>query len=90
MAGKKVVWKFVLDKDDDQCVKIPVDHDILCVKEQNEDAVLYALVDPLSKPTSIGIKCAGTGHERADLDASKYIGTTIHLGGALIFHWFEA
>lgn len=86
----KTIWKFKLRIEDVQEVEIPADHVILRVKEQYGEPVLYALVDPTSSLTRIEILCAGTGHERDDLDGKEYLGTTMHLDGSLVLHWFLA
>lgn len=62
----------------------------LSVVVQRGQPVLYCLVDPYEPlRDSMPILTAGTGHDRSDLDASRFIGTYLMRDGALVFHVFR-
>lgn len=87
---EQVVWMFPLQLVDRQEVELPRGAKPLTIINRNEQAVLYAVVDPTQteKETRI-IWCHGTGHRVAKPDtSSKYIATTLFANGRLVFHWF--
>lgn len=70
---------------------LPQGAQILCVKEQHGDLVLYALVDPGRPTVKRQFFLVGTGNGLAGAPKGyKYIGTTLHLNHALVLHTFEA
>lgn len=87
----KTVWKYKLDIADHQTIMIPAKAEILSIKEQCEEIVLYALVDPKVKGVdAIDILIIGTGHEIDDEQIKGYVflDTVKLFQGRLMFHVF--
>ena len=87
---KKVVYKYKLQLTDViQEVVLPLGAQILCIKMQNDELCMWALVDPdQTCNEAIKIRCAGTGH-MIEEDVEYYIDTVMLLDGALVFHFFK-
>jgi hypothetical protein len=85
----KTVYKYVLEVVDDQTLSLPIGSQVLSVATQDDDIVLYALVDP-DQPTTIryGIRIHGTGHPISNIDGHAFLGTVNLYGGRLMFHVF--
>lgn len=84
------IFKYILEVTDRQTVTIRGLIGLLSVDEQKGRIVLYARVDRDSKATMYRkILIVGTGHQRDDLDGSKFLGTVKLSGGTLMFHVFE-
>jgi hypothetical protein len=82
------IWKFPLDIMGEQEISVPPGAIPLCVQIQNDQPHLWALVDPnirTREPRTV--LCCSTGGP-ADIEDAKYLGTTQHRGGELVFHWF--
>lgn len=85
---KKVVYKYKLQVADIQQVILPAGAQILCIKMQNGEVCLWALVNPEEKyDEAVKIRCAGTGH--LITENVEYIDTVMMLDGALVFHFFK-
>lgn len=86
---KKVVYKYKLQLTKViQEVVLPLGAQILCIKMQNDELCMWALVDPDQTYNEVvKIRCAGTGHEITE-DA-EYIDTVMLLDGELVFHFFK-
>lgn len=85
----KKVFKYPLSIVDLQTVTLPIGAKILCIKLQNEEPCLWALVDPsLDEKETVNIRCAGTGHP-IDEEIEEYIDTVILMNGRLVFHFFK-
>lgn len=67
-------------------VMIPEGSEILCVKRQLNEPVMYALVDPDKPERPIQVCVYGTGHPIPD-DNGRYIGT-IMVHGIICWHIF--
>ena len=64
------------------------DAELLSVENQNENIMLYALVDDQAEQRPRLITIHGTGHAADNVDASQFIGTVkLQLGG-IMFHVF--
>lgn len=87
---KKVVYKYKLQlTKDTQEVILPQGAQILCIKMQNDDLCMWALIDPDQTYNEVvKIRCAGTGHV-VEEDIECYIDTVMLLDGALVFHFFK-
>lgn len=88
----KTIYKYPLLVTDYQEVLMPIASEILTIQIQDENACLWALVDP--KETIVeyrSIEIFGTGHPiHYDMGVSrKYISTFQLQGGNLVFHAFE-
>jgi len=90
----KTVYKYKLDFVNKQILTLPVGAQILSVTNQQENIVLYAMVDTDVKEfQSHTIYVHGTGHiiygeNPAFKEALAFIGTVVLSGGALVFHVF--
>lgn len=86
---KKVVYKYKLQITKViQEVVLPLGAQILCIKMQNDELCMWALVDPDQTYNEVvKIRCAGTGHEITE--DVEYIDTVMLLDGALVFHFFK-
>lgn len=87
---KKVVYKYKLQITKViQEVILPLGAQILCIKMQNDELCMWALVDPDQTYNEVvKIRCAGTGH-MIEEDVEDYIDTVMLLDGALVFHFFK-
>ena len=86
----KAVFKYELIATDEQKLTLPANAEILSVVNQNEDIVLYALVDTTVRGLqSHTIYIHGTGHVVSGEDIA-FIGTVALHGGRLMFHVFRA
>lgn len=88
----KAIYKYQLGVTDVQTVELPAGAKVLSVGTQRESIFAWALVntDRDTEPRTFVIK--GTGHpiESGELDDTRFIGTVMLSGGALVFHIFEA
>lgn len=86
---KKVVYKYKLQITKViQEVVLPLGAQILCIKMQNDELCMCALVDPDQTYNEVvKIRCAGTGHEITE--DVEYIDTVMLLDGELVFHFFK-
>lgn len=86
---KKVVYKYKLQITKViQEVVLPLGAQILCIKMQNDELCMWALVDPDQTYNEVvKIRCAGTGHEITE--DVEYIDTVVLLDGELVFHFFK-
>ncbi len=85
------IWKFTLEPGTGQKIEMPDGAEILTVQTQNEQAHLWAQVDPRAAKCLRTFEVFGTGHSiHYDMGVErKYIGTFQLGGGALVFHVFE-
>ena len=86
MKNDRVIWKFPLDICREQEVPLHRVHEILTVQAQGNVPMLWAMVNPATKPENVTIFCYGTGHEGVDPDA-KYI-ATVQIEG-FVWHFYE-
>lgn len=86
---KKVVYKYKLQITKViQEVVLPLGAQILCIKMQNDELCMWALVDPDQTYNEVvKIRCAGTGYEITE--DVEYIDTVMLLDGELVFHFFK-
>ena len=86
---KKVVYKYKLQITKViQEVVLPLGAQILCIKMQNDELCMWALVDPDQTYNEVvKIRCAGTGHEITE--DVEYIDRVMLLDGELGFHFFK-
>ena len=86
---KKVVYKYKLQITKViQEVVLPLGAQILCIKMQNDELCMWALVDPDQTYNEVvKIRCADTGHEITE--DVEYIDTVMLLDGELVFHFFK-
>lgn len=87
----KVIWKFSIMVEDSQTVEMPIGAQILSVGMQDENARIWALVDPSAHKEKRLFELFGTGHPIPSGDGieRKFIGTLFIYGSSLVFHLFE-
>lgn len=83
------VFKYPLEVTDRQHITMPIGAEILSVQAQNGNLCLWAKVDPAAQSEVRTFHVSGTGHDLPN-DAGKYVGTAQMLGGALVWHVFDA
>ncbi len=85
------IWKFKLENIDQQTIEIPLPAKILSVAEQNDDIVLYSVVDNGKDvptiPVDILIKGAGDFVEN-NIGLYTFLGTVKLFCGTEIWHVF--
>lgn len=85
----KTVYKFKLDPRYPSEVAIQPGYQVLSVKAQGDDIVLYALVDPTREPTAkLMAYVLPTGSHSELPETARFVDTVMFGGGALVFHVF--
>ena len=69
-------------------IMMPEGAKVICVQIQNDQPVIYALIDDTKPLRNRQFRIVRTGHT-IDFDMEGYIGTFQVLGGGLVFHIFE-
>lgn len=79
-----------LERPDTQTVWLPLDTELLCVREQREHLCLWYRCDPTVKAlTQFKFDVVGTGQFDCPSQAkAKYLGTAMFCGGDLVLHVF--
>ena len=83
------ILKYILETIDEQTIQIPQPAEILSVKEQNGNMVLYAIADTTRETKPMTIRIVGTGHPFKDFKVWKFIDTVKLLDGKIMFHIFQ-
>lgn len=81
----KVIYKYELTPTGN--VSMPMGAEILCVKVQKLNPVIYAKVDPIAKMETRKFYIVPTGDPVPD---AFYIGTVLLNNDSLVFHIFDA
>lgn len=85
----QTIYKYQLSLQNEQALKLPLGAKILSVDNQNEQLVLWALVDPNQKiQTKTIIMVFVTGQEVVLFETTKFLNTVLFENGRLIFHVF--
>ena len=85
----KKIYKYTLQIEDKQTLKLPEGSKILSVAEQNNSIVLYALVNTDTENVErVSVIIHGTGHPANDVEDYAFLGTVKLYGGDLMFHVF--
>ena len=83
----KRIFKYILDAAN-QVIEIPSET-ILSVEEQNEEIVVYAIVDTDIEPIKYEFGINGTGNSITfEIEHFKFLGTVKMHNGSLMFHVF--
>jgi len=89
----KQIFKYSLQIADRQEISMPVGANILCVKMQYGNPVLYAIVDKgFDEKENIVIGVYGTGHDIKENECTgynQYLGTFLTANDSLVFHVFR-
>jgi len=84
----KTVYKYPLEVTDQQTVRLPRDHKVLCVQTQYDKPFIWALVDTQSPNFDYLFHTIATGAPADRVKSRQYIGTYQLHDGALVFHVF--
>lgn len=84
------VWKYTLEAKESQKVEMPLGAKILSAEEQNDQIVIYAIVDPDEETyETFVVVVVGTGHEtHFALHDMNFLNTVKMENGKLMFHVF--
>ena len=85
----KAIWKFPLDLDVRQVVKMPKGAKTLDIQMQNGQFCLWALVDTAAEKVDVVICVHGTGHDVQDADMEKQIYLSTVQRGRYVWHFFK-
>lgn len=86
----KKIYKYTLMVTDEQTLELPLGSQLLCAKEQKDEVVVYALVNPTEENReNYKVLAYGTGHNIAeDLSDYSFLDTVLIFNGGLVFHFF--
>ena len=86
----RTIWKYTLEIVDSQTIEVPGGSELLSVIEQNNELVLYALVNPSIPTQSFNVQIKGTGHpvDSTLLLNYYFFGTVSTRNGSLVWHIF--
>jgi hypothetical protein len=84
------IHKQTLQVIDLQTIRLPLDAEILCAREQREHICIWYRFDPDKVVTKdVQIAVCGTGHPSPATEESKYLGTALLYDSSLVFHVFQ-
>lgn len=87
----KEVWKYPLLLNDMQSIDMPAGAKFLTVQVQDDQACLWALVEPQAAREPRVLETYGTGHRLKPVDDQvlrrEYVGT--YQAGSFVYHVFE-
>ena len=85
----KWIFKYPLQITDQQRIELPHNSKILSIETQNDNPVLYALVDDEKiKTETYSFIIHGTGHPAEDVGEYEFLGTLKMFNGSGMFHVF--
>ncbi|MDF1547153.1 MAG: hypothetical protein P1P88_04990 [Bacteroidales bacterium] len=81
------IWKFKLKKERSQLVKMPSKAEIMDIQLQNDNLVMWALIDPDDEEIEVKINMYGTGCEINNTTSKdEYLATVQE--GLFVWHFF--
>ena len=83
------IYKYPMVITDKQTILMPKDAVILDIQIQDQQLVLWAIVNPGNEIEIRHFNIYGTGHEIDSEVSKQYIGTYKLFNGDLVFHVFE-
>jgi len=87
----RTIWKYKLSVADTTDILMPVGAQVLDVKMQHDDAVMWALVDSDALLRLRRFHILGTGHDASRLlPLDRYVGSFNNENLSLVFHVFES
>jgi len=84
----QTIWKFKLEISAESVVSMPNAAQVLCVKMQNGEPFVWALVDPAHPIMKRVFNIYGTGHQHETI-SGDYLGSVLMLNESLVFHVFD-
>ena len=85
----KTIYKYELPINDEVTLDMPSGAEILCVQEQHQQVMLWAVVNHDNPVAEKRFYMRGTGHPMYEAENANYISSVQLSGGALVFHVFE-
>lgn len=87
----KTVYKYPIDPSDYYfTIELPEGARVLCVQSQQDEPMIWALVDPGAKSEKRRFLMAGTGQPiKEQSQLGQYVGTFQLRHGSLVFHVWE-
>lgn len=86
---KQTIWKYEIYTNGENNIALPAGSKVLSVKNQNEQIVMYALVDEDERRRTLTkVKVFGTGQQILDVEGYDYLDTVSIYNGSLMFHVF--
>lgn len=87
----KTIYKYELTLKDRQCIEMPEDWSFLTIQTQNNEPVLWAMVNPdiRRKKTTVFIEMFGTGNPIPEKDTRNLVYLATIQMGILVWHFFE-
>ena len=83
------IFKYQLEITDYQTIEVKSPAVLLSVAEQNNQIVMYAIVDDLEYGIPVDVMIIGTGRPiKDDVENYKFLGTVKLANGRLMFHVF--
>ena len=89
MKNRSVVYKYKLRQIDFQEIVLREGYQILSVKIQYGEPVLYVLINPDNNRVKTSIMIIGTGIEFEKTGNERYLGTCLLHDDSLVLHFFE-
>lgn len=86
----RTVYKYPIPVRDEIILDLPAGAEVIHVDQQDEQTMLWALVDPDAPKVFRRFRLAETGHPLGDDDVLHHVGSYMLMNGALVFHLFEA
>lgn len=86
----KIIYKYPLQVQDKQTIKLPSGYKILTVQVQDSIPCLWAMVDTSIDCVEVNIITYGTGSGILSDEELRYIGTYQLNNGVFVFHVFES
>lgn len=88
----KKIFKYPVEITDEQLLILPLGAKVLSAIEQDDNIVVYALVEPTVEfKKNVEIRIAGTGHNITfDLQKFKFLSIVKTHGGRFVWHVFYA
>ena len=99
MSANMKIYKYPLEKKRYQTIELPagakvlrvdqqVDRNIFGCEREDGPLVLWAYVNPESKPKTREVWCLTTGEEANDVALANYVNTILLHNGAYVLHVF--
>lgn len=82
----RAIWKFNLQMLQTQVVEMPDRAELLSVRVQHDELMVWALVDPEARKVERPFMLYATGEPLPDGPMGVFVGTVMFQGGDYVFH----
>ena len=83
----ETIWKYELQVQGTQIIKMPLGHEILSIQIQHDVITMWAKVDKMTKERPVKIHMFGTGHDLPEFYTGDFLSTV--QDGSFVWHFFE-